>query len=202
MITTCYMCDQLATSREHVPPKCFFPEKKDLPQGWDWRTNLISVPSCDEHNLSKSADDEYLLLVILVYNSNNIAALNQFRTKTMRMLEKRPHLASLFKNLTPVLVDEQLAMQFSLDMPRFDNAIDHIVRGLAFHHYQKKWAEQIHIYSPSILQIDQNGQYMSIPPIEKLNQLMAEQFNGKPEYGENSPIFYYQIHYHQSETVL
>lgn len=34
---TCYMCDAPATSEEHVPPKCLFPERKDLPQGMDLR---------------------------------------------------------------------------------------------------------------------------------------------------------------------
>ena len=29
-IETCYMCDEIATSKEHVPPKCIFPEKKDI----------------------------------------------------------------------------------------------------------------------------------------------------------------------------
>ena len=29
-MTTCYMCDQRATTVEHAPPKCIFPEKKDV----------------------------------------------------------------------------------------------------------------------------------------------------------------------------
>jgi hypothetical protein len=27
---TCYMCDSTAISSEHVPPKCIFPESKDV----------------------------------------------------------------------------------------------------------------------------------------------------------------------------
>jgi hypothetical protein len=52
MITTCYMCDQPATSKEHVPPRCLFPKGQ--------RDRLITVPSCDTHNREKSQDDEYL----------------------------------------------------------------------------------------------------------------------------------------------
>jgi hypothetical protein len=57
------MCDSLATSSEHVPPKCFFPEKKDLPREVDLRKNLFKVPSCDAHNSQKSHDDEYFFYV-------------------------------------------------------------------------------------------------------------------------------------------
>ena len=60
----CYMCDNLATTIEHAPPKCIFPEKKDLPAGMDLRKELITVPSCEEHNTAKSTDDEYLLNII------------------------------------------------------------------------------------------------------------------------------------------
>lgn len=29
-VLTCYRCDSIATTKEHVPPKCLFPEKKDI----------------------------------------------------------------------------------------------------------------------------------------------------------------------------
>ena len=54
---TCYMCEELATSVEHIPPQCLFPEQKDLPDGIDLRKQLLTVPSCDKHNSKKSQDD-------------------------------------------------------------------------------------------------------------------------------------------------
>lgn len=54
------MCDQPATSREHVPPACLFPEEKDIRTSL-FRNNLITVPSCDLHNSKKSTDDEFLM---------------------------------------------------------------------------------------------------------------------------------------------
>lgn len=64
----CYWCGKLATSKEHVPPKCLFPEFKDTKDVYDnsFRHNLITVPSCDEHNLVKSRDDEYLMTCLAV----------------------------------------------------------------------------------------------------------------------------------------
>lgn len=59
----CYWCGWVATSSEHVPPKCLFPESKDVKGIYDrsFRNNLITVPSCDKHNMKKSHDDEYLM---------------------------------------------------------------------------------------------------------------------------------------------
>ena len=59
------MCDNLATTKEHVPPKCLFPEKKDLKDiSLDLRKALIKAPSCVDHNCKKSGDDEYLFNVL------------------------------------------------------------------------------------------------------------------------------------------
>ena len=66
MPASCYMCDQPSTSAEHVPPKCLFPEKKDLPEGVDLRKQLITVPACYVHNTRKSKNDEYLLFCLVM----------------------------------------------------------------------------------------------------------------------------------------
>ena len=56
----CYICGAPATSKEHVPPQCLFPEKKDI--GTEkFRKDLITVPSCELHNTNKSKDDEFLM---------------------------------------------------------------------------------------------------------------------------------------------
>jgi len=96
---TCYMCDQSSTSREHVPPRCLFPESKDV-RG-DFRQNLLTVPSCDEHNSGKSADDEFLMVssrTILGYipsDSPNPAEFQRFiRDKVAIELEGKPRLGS------------------------------------------------------------------------------------------------------------
>src|SRR5690348_12624374 len=59
----CYFqgCTPDTTTREHVPLKSFFPK--------DQRTKLITVPSCEAHNTSKSADDHYALAHICMNSS-------------------------------------------------------------------------------------------------------------------------------------
>lgn len=58
MTETCYMCEAAPTSREHVPPKCLFPESKDV-NGQNFRENLITVPSCDIHIEEIFSADEH-----------------------------------------------------------------------------------------------------------------------------------------------
>jgi len=65
------MCDSVEMSREHTPPRCFFPEAKAI--GRDLRRDLITVPSCDRHNSKKSKDDEFLRSVIVMAPGNSEA---------------------------------------------------------------------------------------------------------------------------------
>src|SRR3989344_5164982 len=64
MKKTCYACDQEATSKEHFPPKCFFPNRGKFLQ-------LRTVPSCPKHNGNKSDDDLYVLTHICLNTSRN-----------------------------------------------------------------------------------------------------------------------------------
>ena len=79
----CYWCGVDATSKEHVPPKCLFPEDKDIQKiAHDtFRKNLITVPSCDAHNLEKSHEDEYLMACLGGGVLNNEVAYIHTHTK-------------------------------------------------------------------------------------------------------------------------
>lgn len=55
---TCYACSNIATGKEHLPPRCFFPK--------GMRKSLITAPSCDEHNSEKSKEDEYIKSILLL----------------------------------------------------------------------------------------------------------------------------------------
>jgi hypothetical protein len=83
-VDTCYACDQVATSREHVPPKCLFPTEL----GVDLRKGLITVPSCEAHNGKKSDDDEFLLASLAgIIGCNNVGMLHKF-TKVNRAIRR------------------------------------------------------------------------------------------------------------------
>jgi hypothetical protein len=86
----CYMCDETASTVEHVPPKCLFPESKDI-EGQNFRLNLITVPSCEIHNTQKSKDDEFLMVSLAgMIGNNSIGYLHKF-TKVDRAIQKSAH---------------------------------------------------------------------------------------------------------------
>lgn len=62
-VTRCYhqACQTPATTREHIPPKSFFPS--------DQRKQLLTVRSCRAHNTAKSTDDIYVLAQICMNTS-------------------------------------------------------------------------------------------------------------------------------------
>jgi hypothetical protein len=75
---SCYWCGVSATSREHVPPQCLFSESKDIKEFYQqsFRLNLIKVPSCREHNLKRSKDDEYLMACLAARVGDSIYSFN------------------------------------------------------------------------------------------------------------------------------
>lgn len=87
----CYFCGKPATSAEHVPPKCLFPEQKDM-DGENYRKNLFTVPSCDKHNMQKSKDDEFLMACLAPVVGNNATAFIHTNTKLARTYLRNPRL--------------------------------------------------------------------------------------------------------------
>ena len=189
---TCYACDRQATSREHVPPKCFFPEKGELSPERDYRKNLITVPSCDVHNLSKSKDDEYLLAVVLSYFENNAIAQGDFLKKMLPALKRRPSLFSFFANLRPATVDGKPTAVFEVDRSRFDKSIVCMAQALHFHHYGEKWQEPFEVFT--IAPAMRLGNYEEINiEFQRLRYVVVSLLENQPRFGENQDIFYYQV---------
>jgi len=98
----CYWCGKPATSKEHVPPKCLFTEGKDIRGIYDerFRNRLITVPSCNEHNLGKSKDDEYLMSCLAPYVGNNGVAHIHTQTKVRRDFERNKELHKVLEQQT------------------------------------------------------------------------------------------------------
>ena len=129
----CYICSDPSTSVEHVPPRCLFPEKKDLPPVIDLRKQLITVPSCDEHNTAKSQDDEYLLYLLLLNIPNNETAENHFFTKILRAVKRNPALIQKFaEKQLPVVAEDTITGEMhqtvavQIDEARLNNSLDHM----------------------------------------------------------------------------
>jgi hypothetical protein len=203
MATTCYMCDALATGNEHVPPRCLFPEAKDI-GGIDLRKNLISVPSCDLHNTTKSKEDEYLLFILVSHFENNRIAASQFVSKILRAIDRRPYLRSIYLNdeTGHGSVDGRPTFAVKVDTIRFGREIDHITRGLCFHEFRRRWTEQISIYCLSTFVVEKSTGRLGNRRCQEMAACAANTFAGMPRKGDNPDVFWYQIHAEPDKNAL
>lgn len=192
-MTKCYRCDAEATSVDHVPPRCLFPEKKDLPEV-DYRKNLITVPSCEAHNCARSHDDEYLLCVLVASYENNPVARKHFETKIIRLLQKKPHFqATLLKFFTPVMLNGEETGAFKVDLPRLKKVLEEIAYGLHSHTYQEQWLGDIKVIPLGMFK-EEGATFIRHPLEEAMLQGSSVFFADKERVGENPDVFFYQIH--------
>ena len=109
----CYYQDCLLppTTKEHIPPKAFFPD--------DQRDQLLTVKSCELHNNSKSHDDTYVLSQICLNASPANRAREIFEERILPQLSFN---ADAFRK-TLTKDARQLpggAVQYSVDLARCD----------------------------------------------------------------------------------
>lgn len=200
MAKKCYMCDQDSTSVEHVPPRCLFPEQKDLPPGVDLRKQLITVPACEEHNSSKSKDDEYLLYSLVLNLPANEIAGNHFLTKVMRAINNNPSLINnMLNDNHSVVIQDTITGQvhntiaINLDSERLDGVMEMLARALYFHHRGCEWNGSVETHYEFLLAtLDPKHQALN-EKLDNLNRMADGLFQGKEFFGENPDVFKYQL---------
>jgi hypothetical protein len=191
---TCFMCESIATTVDHIPPKCLFPERKDV--GIDYRKNLITVPACKVHNLSSSMDDEYLMAIIAFHWRNNQIASKQSMTKIIRALQRNKHYYDLFflaDNNKFVVWNNEALVFTSIDIDRFRLIMDKISRGIYYHHFESKWLGDILIQPLSLAITHNKAQALAVTDLMEIVQQLNLLCSAEPKHGANPDIFYYQI---------
>jgi len=188
----CYMCSKEAISLEHVPPRCIFPESKDIPSGANYRRNLIKVASCAEHNLQKSGDDEYLLYVLVSNFEVNSAGLGQWATKLRRSMNRRPSNRGIFHNLKPVLYRGVRTSLYDIDFERITQEFDRISRGIYYYHFRQHWPYDIDIVFPSAISVGSNESERHNRVVAEAAALVVRFLQDEIRIGDNPEIFYYQ----------
>lgn len=78
-IPECYACSEKPTGKEHSPARAFFPPQNR------YRRELISVPSCDRHNNTKSKEDTYA-----AYHISLIAEMLESEPGCAHLLQEGP----------------------------------------------------------------------------------------------------------------
>lgn len=180
---TCYACENPATGREHVPAKCLFPKQEA------YRKNLITVPSCDDHNSNKSADDEYLRHLILCSPIINELALEIADASLIPSLERRPHLMETFlPNLRPVRMGSLETGAFTVDISRMEAAMRSITQGLVFNETGKKLTCKTHVVWGVLMTPD-----LKSAPLFEIMRSCEQHLAGQPPKGENPRVFRYTL---------
>jgi hypothetical protein len=196
--TTCYMCNNPKTSDEHVPPKCLFPEAKDVANGKDYRVNLITVPSCDEHNSEKSKDDVYLSYVLAINILSNNTSKKQFSSKIIRAIKRVPHVYREFSknNMQVALCDENGNLSktaaIEIDRTRFDKSLKHIAYGIYYEKYNKKFKGDVTIFTDGLIDIQGSQSVEFNEAVQQLGVRIDLLFKDIPREGKNQEIFSYQ----------
>jgi hypothetical protein len=202
-MATCYFCDAPSTSREHVPPKCLFP-KKEGNDGIDYRSNLSTVPSCDEHNQAKTHDDEYLRNILVMPITSNDPAGALFSKTTMKAAEKYPKLLrSITSENQPVIVQKAEGEQpfktfaIGIDRERVDQALSMIGYGLYFLEYGTRYAGSVEAYPLFLGDLSHNGHELNVAT-NKIRQVCDVTFKQLPKKGASPDIFFYQAYFEAS----
>jgi len=197
----CYACDERATSKEHCPPKCFFPKNQ--------RKNLIKVPACPKHNNEKSDNDEWIRLIIAGIAGEKELLPAIIRSSNRKTKSGNPNfIQNKILNILSQVVPNHLrnngkfpddASYNSYDMlPAESNILhDHlelIARGIMYHEKGFPYKNMLFIIQSDNLpplSIDQKGKFiLNLISCANKNNLL---FREVCEQGDNDVIFTYKI---------
>lgn len=201
---TCYMCESEGITKEHAPPKCIFPESKDLIDGaMDLRKNLIKVPSCIEHNNAKSKDDEYLLTILSMNITSSDHGVQQFLTKVQRSWARSQGLKISLLNTAKQakIIDLKSKVNYktfelTIDSERVRSVLKASARALYFYKFQEKFVGEIDIITFFLMDRDPkfNQQLFSL---SKKTEIIFSEI--APE-GENPQVFNYKFFINEEDA--
>ena len=133
--SSCFRCGAEGTTREHFPPKAFFPKGGNL--------QLKTVPACPEHNNAKSGDDMYVLVQICLNAASGDNLPKQiFNKSVLGALKRSPAFRTALNEGAEWL--ESGARRYPVDTKRFDAFFDSLCCALFFERYNKRYDPNLH----------------------------------------------------------
>jgi hypothetical protein len=190
---TCYMCDSEATTKEHAPPYCFFPETH--------RANLVTVPSCPKHNNDNSKDVEYVRNVVVSHINTNALGRVLFQ-KALRSYQRSPKLfRQIFKKVNPIMVGGRETAVVKLNLTRFKIVMRAIANALYFRDFNTPYPYWWWIYGASFVSEGQG--FYGLP--DNVNPPLREAFRrlAVTDKDTNQPeVFKYAIYQDDKEQTI
>ena len=197
IVEYCYFCGVPFVNREHVPPRCFFPEKSKK----DYRVNLIKVPSCLKHNSAKSSDDQYMLLLFsamakaLSGDEGLLLNLQKSVRTIVRDLTWIPLLTDQLKiipkseELEPLPKTDWHApenqVEIKPDYLRIGNFLAAVARGVLYHDEKVIWDGGVVVIPIFLVRIEADNRCFT----DELSNMISSEHGA----GDNKDIFYYEI---------
>jgi len=162
--------------------------------GVDYRKELITVPSCELHNIKKSKDDEFLLICLSRLFEANHIGFKLGSGKVHRSLKRKPHLIdSVFKRKLTASYDyEDGKIDLTVGTPDVDRLIgcfEKIFYGIHRHHFGKNFPGKIKVLMGFLKHASKDTTYMQ----NFLETRAAEDLSGKPIFGSNPDVFSFQF---------
>jgi len=124
----CVYCNNIANTKEHVPPKCFL--DKPFP------FNLKTVPACGDCNKSYSKDEEYIMYLADYLFSVEYANGDFTRKRVESTFNHSDKLEN--RMINSLKVDNNGEIYFDIESERVTLIIEKISIGLLFLHYNDK----------------------------------------------------------------
>jgi hypothetical protein len=173
------MCEEPATTKEHVPPYSFFPKGK--------RENLWTVPSCEKHNLDANLDVEYARNVISYQYGTNTTAEEVFEV-TQRSWDHSPKLfARTMKDFEAVVVNGEETGSHTLELDRVKMVMAAIAHALACRDFGREFIGEWRVFCATL------RSRVPTPKWDKLRTMV-----GSGDYMQiptpHEDVFHYGIH--------
>lgn len=190
----CIYCQNVADTREHIPPKQLFKGTLDK--------SLITVPSCRTCNASFQKDEDFFRqFYVSMLTDRSPQAKSLMNNEITRSIKRNPALGfQMFKQMQ--LVEAYTKSGLSLgkktmytisdsDRERIDRIVTKIIKGLFFHEFRvtipKDWIIQIIWITPKV---EKNLQLDELAKTLKWNVIKEDTF----AYGINSvPVTHQSI---------
>lgn len=197
----------MGATAEHVPPRCLFPEAKDLQSGSGLRRNLITVPSCHAHNLHKSGDDEYLMYLLTMNLPAEKLAGYHFSTKVLRAINRRPALINqVLAKITPIVIHDDMSSEtfetvaVEIDWLRLNRVLGQIALGLHLHHVGRRWSGPFRVHPEFLRFLQQAKAPEWNSTLQQMSGYADALFDEAPFHGENPTVFKYQVVFPDSQV--
>jgi len=175
------MCDKEGTSVEHTPPRSFFPK--------GMRDELITVPSCSEHNQETSKDDEYVRNIITMSIENNQTSIDHFFNKSFKSFKRSPALKqTIIDTLEDVSYYRADAKSIRFDRRRFDKVIRKVAYALFYKEFGFTWEKLLAVSTNQIKMKDMTNDHLG-----DLFDTLSEDLDSLVMKGNNPSVFQYSI---------